>query len=256
MRITPYGPSPELVSLRRRFLWLLIGVVGLFMAGMALSLKFSLQSNEDAEIRLLQLEARQVLSSVAMRWGDYRTLVDKLALDPEVMNLLRAGSPEDMQAWALSRQRLLPGIAGLALVNPRGDVFGDAKVLRVGPSCQRDLRLSVMQKNQQAVHRDMPGLELSTWLRWCVGRMGRNWERCLRACNSLNCSGWLMTRSRRDMRLQSSTRPAKPWSARVNCRKAHVKSACLFRCWAGVWSCSPPFIMSMRSVGGIFWRGC
>jgi diguanylate cyclase (GGDEF)-like protein len=159
MRITPCGPSPELVSLRRRFLWLLIGVVGLFMAGMALSLKFSLQSNEDAEIRLLQLEARQVLSSVAMRWGDYRTLVDKLALDPEVMNLLRAGSPEDMQAWALSRQRLLPGIAGLALVNPRGDVFGDAKVLRVEPSCQRDLRLSVMQKNQQAVHRDMPGLE-------------------------------------------------------------------------------------------------
>lgn len=159
MRITPHAPSPKLVSLRRHFLWLLIGVIGLFAAGMALSLKFSLQSNEDAEIRLLQLEAKQVLSNVAMRWGDYRALADKLALDPEVMNLMRMGSPEDMQAWALSRQHMLPGITGLALVNPRGDVFGDARMLRVGPSCQRDLRLSGTRKNQPAVHRDMPGLE-------------------------------------------------------------------------------------------------
>lgn len=159
MRITPHTPGPELVSLRRHFLWLLIGVIGLFAAGMALSLKFSLQSNEDAEIRLLQLEARQVLSNVAMRWGDYRTVVDKLALDPEVTSLLRTGSPEELQAWALSRQRLLPGITGLALANPRGDVFGDAGRLRVGPSCQRDLHLSGTRKNQPAVHRDMPGLE-------------------------------------------------------------------------------------------------
>ncbi len=113
MRITPHAPSPKLVSLRRHFLWLLIGVIGLFAAGMALSLRFSLQSNEDAEMRLLQLEAKQVLSNVAMRWGDYRTLVDNLALDPEVMNLMQMGSPEDMQAWALSRQRLLPGISGI-----------------------------------------------------------------------------------------------------------------------------------------------
>lgn len=159
MRITPHAPSPKLVSLRRHFLWLLIGVIGLFAAGMALSLRFSLQSSEDAEIRLLQMEARQALSSVAMRWGDYRTLVDNLADAPELIDLMQTGSPEEMQAWTLSRQHLLPGILGLALVSPRGEVFGDAKAQHVAPSCQRDLRLDGSRNNQQLVHRDMPGLE-------------------------------------------------------------------------------------------------
>ncbi len=159
MRITPHAPSPKLVSLRRHFLWLLIGVIGLFAAGMAMSLKFSLQSNEDAEIRFLQLEARQTLSNIAMRWGYYRELADKLALDPEVIDLMLMDSPEDMQAWTLSRQHLLPGILGLALVSPRGEVFGDAKIQRIGPNCQRDLRLDGSRKNQQLVHRDMPGFE-------------------------------------------------------------------------------------------------
>jgi diguanylate cyclase (GGDEF)-like protein len=159
MRITPHGSSPKLVSLRRHFLWLLIGVIGLFAAGMALNLRFSLQFNEDAEMRLLQMEAKQTLSNVVMRWGDYRALVDNLADAPELPNLMQTGSPEEMQAWTLSRQYLLPGILGLALVSPRGEVLGDAKVQRVAPSCQHDLRLDGSRKNQQAVHRDMPGLE-------------------------------------------------------------------------------------------------
>ncbi len=159
MRITPHGPGPRLVSLRHRFLWLLIGVIGLFAAGMALNLRFSLQSNEAAETRLLQLEARQTLSSVVMRWEYYRKLVDQLARDPELTDLMLTGSPEAMQAWALSHQRLLPGILGMALVNTRGEVMGDAGMQGVGSSCQRDLRLRDARKSPQPVHRDMPGLE-------------------------------------------------------------------------------------------------
>ena len=59
--------SPALVSLRKRFVWLLAGVVGLFAAGMALSLLFSLRTNNAAELHLLKVEAAQAHTSVMRR---------------------------------------------------------------------------------------------------------------------------------------------------------------------------------------------
>lgn len=157
---TPNPTSPpKLVSLRKRFVWLLIGVVGLFAAGMALSLRFSLQANEAAEMRLLNLEATQTLSNVTLRWGFYQDLVNNLARDPELIDLMLVGTSQEKQAWAVSRQRLMPGILGLALANMQGDVFGDTNLLRVGPSCQRDLREHGTPRHQMLVHRNVPGNE-------------------------------------------------------------------------------------------------
>lgn len=159
-RSAPASQSAGLVSLRRRFVWLLVGVVGLFSAGMALSLLFSLNSNEAAEIRLIEIEAKQMQALVTQRWDFYREMAGNLAKDPELQDLLTVGSDEDNQQWALSRQRLLPSILGLALVSSQGYVYGDASLLRVGPSCQRDLyRLESHKKSQVLVHRDGPGLE-------------------------------------------------------------------------------------------------
>jgi len=70
------------------------------------------------------------------------------------------GSTEDKQQWAMSRQRLLPNILGLAIVSPQGEVYGDTSLLRVGPSCQRDLlQRGLSVQNQVLIHRDVPGLE-------------------------------------------------------------------------------------------------
>jgi diguanylate cyclase (GGDEF)-like protein len=152
--------GPRLVSLRRRFLWLLVGVVGLFAAGMALSLVFSLRTNDAAELRLLHVEAAQAQAGVVRRWNYYREVVDDLAHDPQLVDLLVAGSTEDQQQWAASRQRLLPGILGLALVSPQGGVLGDTNLLRVGPSCERDLRQrGKAARHHILIHRDRPGLE-------------------------------------------------------------------------------------------------
>lgn len=131
--------SPALVSLRKRFVWLLTGVVGLFAAGMALSLLFSLRTNNAAELHLLKVEAAQARTSVMRRWSYYREVADHLASDPQLLDLMLVGSAEDKQQWAMSRQRLLPNILGLAIVSPQGEVYGDTSLLRVGPSCQRDL---------------------------------------------------------------------------------------------------------------------
>lgn len=153
-------PVSSLISLRRRFLWLLSGVVGLFIAGMMLSLLFSLRANDAAVARLLNVEAMQAQASVMRRWGSYRELVDNLARDPQLIDTLLVGTIEDRQRWAVSRQRLIPGILGLALVNPDGEIQGDPDVLRVGASCRRDLRQdSTPVGDAVLVHRDVPGLE-------------------------------------------------------------------------------------------------
>ena len=160
MATAPDEPNIRLVSLRRSFLWLLIGVVGLFAAGMALSLAFSLRSNEAAEARLLNVEAAQTQASVMRRWDFYRELVNNLARDPQLIDQLMIGSTEDKQQWAESRQRLVPSILGLALVSPEGEIYGDTNSLRVGPSCRRDLHQNGTRiLNQVPIHRDVPGYE-------------------------------------------------------------------------------------------------
>jgi diguanylate cyclase (GGDEF)-like protein len=155
---TPLSPRPA--SLRRYFVWLLLGVVGLFVAGLALSVTFSLRANEAAELRLLRLEAEQAAASVTRDWNYYQEVVDKLAHDPDLIDLMLVGTDIEKQEWTLSRQRLLPGVLGLALTSPAGKIYGNAAAQRVGPSCLRDLSKSPDgERNRVLVHRDRPGYE-------------------------------------------------------------------------------------------------
>ncbi len=133
----PRAPEPPpLVSLRKRFLRLLAGVIALFVAGMALSLAFSVRTNEAATERLLSVEAAQAKANVLRRWDFYREVAANLARDPQLLDLMLVGSTAEKEHWAISRQYLLPNILGLAIVSPEGEVYGDATLLRVGPGCQ------------------------------------------------------------------------------------------------------------------------
>ncbi|MHB1084469.1 MAG: GGDEF domain-containing protein [Thiobacillus sp.] len=113
-------PPRRLISLRQRFFWLLIGVVGLFVAGMTLSLVFSLHSDDAAEMRLLNMEAAQTHSGVMRRWDYYQGFVDNLARDALLIELMRSGSDKDRQQWASSRQHWVPNLVGLTLISLRG----------------------------------------------------------------------------------------------------------------------------------------
>lgn len=151
---------PPLVSLRKRFLRLLAGVIALFVAGMALSLAFSVRTNEAATERLLSVEAAQARANVLRRWDFYRQVAANLARDPQLLDLMLVGSTAEKERWAVSRQYVLPNILGLAIVSPEGEVYGDATLLRVGPGCQRDLRdPRALGSTRGLVHRDVPGLE-------------------------------------------------------------------------------------------------
>lgn len=137
-----------------------MGVIGLFVAGMTLSVVFSLRANEAVEMRLLRVEAEQTQASVTRDWNYYQEVVDNLARDPELIDLMLMGSDKDKEEWAMSRRRLLPGILGLALTDPHGEVYGDPVVLRIGPTCLNDLHQPQNGAlNRVLVHRDRPGFE-------------------------------------------------------------------------------------------------
>jgi diguanylate cyclase (GGDEF)-like protein len=153
------APRPS-ASLQRHFLRVLLGVAGIFAAGIGLSVWFSLQSTRETQQYLIQVEAEQARSGVLRQLDYYRNVVDNTARDPELAALLRGGSVEAQQAWAQSRQRLLPDLLGMALVDPRGEVLGDPAALRVGPACQEALqRTNALTGGRLLLHLDQPGLE-------------------------------------------------------------------------------------------------
>lgn len=155
------APSPRpSASLQRHFLWLLLSVAGLFAAGIALSLWFSLQASGQTQQRLLELEATQARVSLIRLLDYYHTLIENTARAPELLDLMRVGSVEEQQQWAVSRQRLLPDLLGLALVNPQGGVLGEAVTLRVGPRCQQDMqRADTFTDTRPLLHREVVGSE-------------------------------------------------------------------------------------------------
>ena len=156
----PASPRRPTASLQRHFLWLLLSVAGMFAAGIALSLWFSLQSNRETQQYLIQVEAEQARSSLLRQLDYYRRAVDNAARDPVLVDLLRGGTVQAQQQWALSRQRLLPDLLGMALVSQRGEVLGDPAALRVGPQCQEAVqRAGALTAGRLLLHLDRPGLE-------------------------------------------------------------------------------------------------
>ena len=147
-------------SLQRNFLWLLMSVVGMFAVGIALSLWFSLQSNREAQQHLIQIEAEQARTSLIRQLDYSRALVDNAARDPGLAQLISTGTREAQQQWALTRQRLLPDLLGMALVNARGEVLGDPQMLRVGPACREELqRAGALTAGRLLLHRVPAGAE-------------------------------------------------------------------------------------------------
>ncbi|MHB1436600.1 MAG: hypothetical protein ACYCVX_03570 [Thiobacillus sp.] len=135
-------------------------MVGLFAAGIALSLWLSLQASGQTQQRLLELEATQAGVSVVRLLDYYHTLIENTARAPELLDLMRVGSVEEQQQWAVSRQRLLPDLLGLALVNPQGGVLVEAVTLRVGPRCQQEMqRADTLTSTRPLLHREVAGLE-------------------------------------------------------------------------------------------------
>lgn len=157
---TPAHPPRPTASLQRHLVWLLLSVVGMFGAGIGLSLWFSLESSREDQQRFIRHEAEQTRTSLVRRLDYYRMLLERSARDPELVDLVRSGTAGAQQQWARARQRLLPEILGLALVDAHGDVLGDDASFHVGPECEQDLRRpGALTDGRLRVHRQVTGAE-------------------------------------------------------------------------------------------------
>jgi diguanylate cyclase (GGDEF)-like protein len=138
--------------------WLLLSVAGMFAVGIALSLWFSLESNRENQQTLIQMEAGLTRTNLTRHLDFLRTLVDNVEQDPELLELMRTGTLEAQQQWALSRQRLLPNRLGLALIDSQGSVLGDLELLRVGPADWDDAqRVRALMNGGLLLHREAAG---------------------------------------------------------------------------------------------------
>lgn len=139
-------------------MWLLLSVVGMFGAGIGLSLWFSLESSREEQQRFIQYEAEQTRGNLVRHLAYYRLLLDNAARDPELVDLMESGTIDARQQWIRSRQRLLPEIVELALVDPHGEVLGETESLRIGTECRQEMRRpGALTDGRPRVHREVAG---------------------------------------------------------------------------------------------------
>ncbi len=143
-------------SLSFQFMMLLAGVATLILIGISTSAWYGWHTNEIDQTRQLKRDAELTRTSLNRRMDYYHQLIERVAHDPELIDLLRVGSLEEQQAWAISRRDLIPCLLGLTLLTPSNTILGDANTLRIGPQCQREL----LQPNTHLLlHREFAGAE-------------------------------------------------------------------------------------------------
>ncbi len=91
----------------------------------------------------------------------YQGILDTLATNHQVKDLLAFGEIEEIVAWTQATANKLPGALGTALANIDGKVIGGLKIQRVGDKCQKDLHDFAIgqQFSYPPVHRQIPELE-------------------------------------------------------------------------------------------------
>ena len=94
--------------------------------------------NVDRQQQVKSLE--HSAASVARLLDFYQSVVDKIAQQHAVVDLLQFGSGLEVQQWAGNMQRLLPESIGLALFDSDGSVKGDRTQLRLSDRCFADMQ--------------------------------------------------------------------------------------------------------------------
>jgi diguanylate cyclase (GGDEF)-like protein len=83
--------------------------------------------------------ARNAAMAIHNQVRFYQSILQLMAANPDVVNLLEFGDHPEIMQWSRTITRLLPGSLGVALASSDGIVFGDARSQRVGPQCEIDL---------------------------------------------------------------------------------------------------------------------
>ncbi len=119
----------------------------------------SIKSIIDHNYEKKQYESLQVKAfNISNTLNFYRNIVNKLAKETEVIDLVQFADEEHAQAWAIKMPRLLHDSVSLALFNESGEIFGQQDELRVGDICLADLQHHIANEPliTPPVHADNP----------------------------------------------------------------------------------------------------
>lgn len=145
-------------DLDRRFRIRLWGVVAIFLLAISLTLWAGYREADARRDQLVREQLVLVEKNLLRRLDFYRQAVSQLAADPGTHEQVVLGDTASQQRWSETRLRFLPGVLGLALVDPNGRVLGNAGDLRIGAACARDLeKPGMLGRTHLLVHRDQPG---------------------------------------------------------------------------------------------------
>lgn len=111
---------------------------------------YSRHLNEIQQDQQLQ-SLRHSAASIEHLLGFYQSVVDSLAKQHVVADLLQFGGDAEIQRWSNDMQRLLPESIGLALFDSAGRVKGDRAELRLSDRCFADMRRRI-----EGLHVPMP----------------------------------------------------------------------------------------------------
>lgn len=91
----------------------------------------------------------------------YQGVVDLVAKSNDSAETLMFAEPHEAEHWSKELRRLLPGAFGLAMATSDGEVIGNPRAQRVGPSCVEDLAhfATGNDTTYPPVHREIPGME-------------------------------------------------------------------------------------------------
>jgi len=126
---------------------------------------YVLQANYSTLENRQLAEARDTVRNAAIGLRNqvrfYQGILQLMAVDPEVGDLLEFPDTTEMTRWSHAVGRLLPGTLGTALASPDGVVFGDPLALRVGAACEADIRhfAAGTPIDYPLLHTDISGFE-------------------------------------------------------------------------------------------------
>lgn len=148
------------VDLDRQLQKRLIIIVGVFAFSLSVALAASVAEALARRHTLAEQQLDLARKNITRRLDFYRDAARQLAESSDTQDALLLGDARDALRWAEARLHFIPGVLGIALLDPQAQVLGNAGELHIGDACTKALHAHRTPGHPSlVVHQSQPGLE-------------------------------------------------------------------------------------------------